>query len=349
MSHKEHHYGVARLVTFWKDPLVCTPKQLLVCVSSSPVSAPRFPCSSRNCFKSAGMKAGRVLKKTTSSLITTRWTGDRATTPALSPSAAPLSVQQGQHCLLEADSVLAREVSNLRTAAALEQIDASASEAALPAEVNFSSVRASAHDESAAALHFTPTQPAPAQPAPTQPAPTQPDPTQPDPAQPAPTLLAPQPPAAVEHAPAVDSLESSSAIPRHAQPAPTDPPAHAQPAAAVEPAPDAVVGPAQLVSPAPPQAAVPAKPEFVFQPTRVLFRPSLAPKAALPVVLSQPALPQATPAPQATMHSHDPLAEEGCVGVKNEDKVVSSGCWGTFCCFNAGRREKHGIFGRRKQ
>lgn len=269
------------------------------------------------------MKAGRTLKRTTSTLITTRWTGDHATTPAFSPSAASLLVQQDQHSLVDADSILARDVPNLRAAAALEQIHESASEAILPAEAN-SCPRAAAGDESAAAAALHPT------------------PTQPDPA-----ALAPQHPAPLEHAPAMDSPEPSSA--GHAQTTPTAQPAPtAQLApAAVEPALDAGEEPAELGSPAPHQAAVPAKPESGFQPARVQVLPT-PPKAALPVTVSQGPLPQAAPAAQAGMRSNHPLAKEGTVCENNEDKVVSSGCWGTFCCFKAGRRENRGIFGRRK-
>ena len=226
------------------------------------------------------MKAGRVLKRSTSSLITTCWTGDHATALPSSPAAVPASVQQDQHSLMDADSIFARDVPNLRAAAALEQVD-----------------------ESAAAA----------------------DPTQPDP-----TLLAP--PAAVEHAAAMEAPE----------------PAPAQPAEDVEPAPAAVEVPAQLAAPAPHQPAAPAKPDVPFQPSRVQFLSPPSPKAALPVLLSQAALPQATPAAQASIHSHGSLAKEGSICKSSKDKVVSNGCWGTFCCFKADRRGRCGIFSRRE-
>ena len=82
---------------------------------------------------SAGKKAGRVLKRTTNLLITTHWTVDHGTTPSFSPAVAPLSVQQGQHSLLDAESILAQDIPNLRTAAALEQSDDFTSEALPPA------------------------------------------------------------------------------------------------------------------------------------------------------------------------------------------------------------------------
>lgn len=63
-----------------------------------------------------GRKAGRVLKRSITSLITPHWTGEHATTPSLSFAPAPLSVQEGQHSLLDADSILARNASNLRNA-----------------------------------------------------------------------------------------------------------------------------------------------------------------------------------------------------------------------------------------
>ena len=83
-----------------------------------------------------------------------------------------------------------------------------------------------------------------------------------------------------------------------------------------EPAPAAVEVPAQLVSPAPHQPAAPAIPHM----------PPPTPKAALPVLLSQAALPQATPAAHASIHSHGPLAKEGSICESSEDKVVSTGC-----------------------
>ena len=41
--------------------------------------------------------------------------------------------------------------------------------------------------------------------------------------------------------------------------------------------------------------------------------------------------------------------KEGSICESSEDKVVSTGCWGAFCCFKAGRRGRRGILGRRKQ
>ena len=67
-------------------------------------------------------------------------------------------------------------------------------------------------------------------------------------------------PAAVEHTPAMDSPEPSSAIPHHAQPPSLPQPAPAQLPTAMEPALAAIKEPAQVASPVPQQPAVPAKP-----------------------------------------------------------------------------------------
>lgn len=98
----------------------------------------------------AGVKAGRVVKRTTSSLITSRWTKDNVPITSLSPpSPSPVlpSVPEDQYSLLDADSILARDVFTFRTAAALEQSDDCACEVPPPAEVTSPPVGMPALDE----------------------------------------------------------------------------------------------------------------------------------------------------------------------------------------------------------
>ena len=281
----------------------------------------------------AGVKAGRVVKRTTSSLITSRWTKDYIPITSLSlpsPSPAFTSVPEDQYSLLDADSILARDVANLRTAAALEQIDDFACEVHSPAEVISLPVGAPALDESVASA---------------------------PPAE-RPAAVEPAPAAEVPPLPASTSLQAHSAVREEAH-APAQPTA-AQPAAAVEPAPavehlkpslepsqtQSAAHQAATFTPLQAEPATPAKPDVAFQPTRAQLTPPPSPNAALPVMLSQAALPQAAPAAQA---SHNPLAAQGSSGEESSDKVVSTGCLGVFSCFKAGRNSKRGTFGRKKQ
>lgn len=296
----------------------------------------------------AGVKAGRAVKRTTSSLITSRWTKDTTSLSTPLPSTALPSLHEGQHSLLDADSILAQDVPHLRAAAAMEHIKNSASEVVFPTEV-----KAPGHDEPALpappAQHPAAVEPVPALEHSNMPAPTRLQahppareafaPAQPTATQPAATV---EPVHVVEHtkmpAPTPHQAQShadQAAVP--AQPAPS------QPAAAVEPA--------QLISPTRLQAqpAAPAKPAVVCQPTMVQFMPRPTPKANLPDLSSQPALPQATPGSEASMQSHNPVAVKSSIGEMNEDKVVSTGCLGIFSCFNAGHRGKRGVFGRKKR
>ena len=163
-------------------------------------------------------------------------------------------------------------------------------------------------------------------------------------------------PAEVDSPPVSAPALDESAAPDPALLAPPAQPTAAQPAAAVEPVlaaehpklPLPVPLLAASAQPALAQPAAPAKPDVPFQPSRVQFLSPPSPKAALPVLLSQAALPQATPAAQASIHSHGSFAKEGSICNSSEDKVVSNGCWGTFCCFKADRRGRCGIFSRRE-
>lgn len=66
----------------------------------------------------------------------------------MSPSPAPPSVHQGQHSLLDADSILPHDASTLTDAAAMDQLEDSTSEAPLPVEDgNIPPVSAATHHE----------------------------------------------------------------------------------------------------------------------------------------------------------------------------------------------------------
>ena len=301
--------------------------------------------SSPDCHMCVGRKAGQALKRTTSLLITSRWTKDHAPTNAMDPplpSFAIPSVQEGQHSLLDADSILARDIPNLRTTAAMEQINDSTSEAHSPIKVDSLEPAAPAPTGLAPAPQHHPA----AEPAPTAelhglpgPTPLQAHPAAREATPPALPTNA-QPAAAVEPVvPAVEHLKLPSPTLQQAHLAAHQAATPAQPAAAVEPT-AAAVEPAQVMSPAPVPAkpAALVKPEVLLQPTRVQFFPPQTSKAAVP---------QGTP--QASAHSHNPLAAEGSMFFMSEDKVVSTSCLGIFCCFKAGRRGKSSSFGTKKQ
>ena len=293
-----------------------------------------------------------MLKRSTTSLISTRWTGDHAATPSMLPSPTSPSVQEGQHGLLDADSILAQDVSNLRAAAERDQSNDSTSEAPQPtaAPVLVSSVIARGVDASAL----------PAQPAST----AEPQPA----ANTEPGAIAPPdeaPPTAQPHMTAQPAAAVQPAAPAAPQALPAPQPPPAQPHAPIQPVAPAMVAPAadepaasaqlhlpfaeptELNSEAPMQAQPAAhdKLEFVIEPSRVQILAPLTPQAAV-VSQAAPAPPPATS--DASMPSHDPVAADGSTNEVSKDKVVSTGCWGTFCCFKAGRRGKRGGFGRRK-
>ena len=90
-----------------------------------------------------------------------------------------------------------------------------------------------------------------------------------------------------------------------------------------------------MSAPSQAQPAAPEKPGCVIEPSRVQILEASSPQAA---VVSQAALLQA--APETSMPRHTPSAAEGSIGDRSQDKVVSGGCWGAFCCFKAGRRGK---------
>lgn len=264
---------------------------------------------------SAGKKAGRVLKRTSTSLISTRWTGDHVTTPPVPP---PPSPQQGQHSLLDADSILPHDASTLT--AARDPVEDSTSEAPSPAEDgDIPPVRAASHDDSAA-----PTEPASSR-----------------------RVPAVELPIAEERAPAADCPDQPALISHEAQPAAHEHAASAQPAPAQ---PTAAVEPAQHSSASPLQAqpATPLKPD-VETPTRVPFLADPTPKAALPAVVPQVPLRETSPAAVANKHSLNTLSADCSIGDRSgEDKVVSNGCLGFFGCFKSNGRRKRGKAGTRK-
>lgn len=71
LAHNVHSQSVARLL----EPGVYTPKRLFICAKVTLVCISTVLCVvAHPSALFAGMEAGRVLKRTTTSLITTRWT-----------------------------------------------------------------------------------------------------------------------------------------------------------------------------------------------------------------------------------------------------------------------------------
>ena len=286
-----------------------------VCVTAMAAS------SSPNCVVPAGKKAGRVLKRTASSLITTCWTNDHSSSSSLT---IPPSAQKDS--LLDADSILAHDVPSLRDAAAIHQNDKPCAEDPMPAEMPAPPATAPAKDQ--------PTdlsQPAPAQPvAPAAELPLPMTPAQP--VAPAAELLVPNP---LQAHPANQVAASVQLAP-------------AQPAAPVQPV--------QLQVPHHAHTANTPVDSDGGQPARMQPSASQTFKGAqlagnvAPVIVHQAALPYT--APQATVPLHANITPDD---TWSNDKVASSGCLGILCCFKTHKlhhkkgKGERGMFGRRRR
>lgn len=276
-----------------------------------------------------------MLKRTTTLLITTRWTDDHASAPSLTTSS---SAQKDS--LLDADSILAHDVPSLRDAAAVHQNDETCAERPVPAEVPALPAAAPAKDQ--------PTdlsQPAPAQPvasAAELPLPMVP-------AQPVAPAQPVTPAQSVTPAPAAELL-----VPNPLQAHPANQVAASVQLAPAQPA--ALVEPVQLQVPDHTHTANTPVDSDGVEPARI--QPS-APQTFMgaqlagniaPVIVHQAALPYT--APQATVPLHVNITRED---TWSNNKVVSSGCLGILCCFKTHKlhhkkdKGERGIFGRRRR